>query len=224
MTRMLTIAVAVLLLATGAATAGPLLPTSYDMFNGHGQASSGAFNYWDRSYSGAGATTTDNAPLSGGVGDLTDGVIPALNWFDVENSAGTGPYVGWRSSVLPQPTVTFRFGSSVFLDSVSVYVDDANGVGGVTVPSQVGVGVEGGPYTYFSLVDVPGSAPVSYTLSGLGLSGTAFDVRFVYQTEWVFVSEVTFAGSAAPVPEPGSSLLLLGIGGAGLAAWRKRRQ
>jgi len=225
MTRLLAFAAVVLLLATGAATAVPLVPTSYDMFNGNGQASGGSFNYWDKNYTGMGATTVDNARLWGGLGDLTDGVIPTLNWFAVENAAGTGPYVGWRGSRLPRPTVTFRFGSSVVLDSLRVYVDDSNGAGGVTVPLQVGIGVEGGPYTYFNLVDVPASVPVDYLVPGLGLTGTAFDVQFVHRTDWLFVSEVTFDGrsSAPAVPEPGS-MILLGTGLVGLGrAWRKRR-
>jgi len=58
------------------AGASSLPVASYDMNNGDGQASGGSFNYWDRFYTGTGATTTDDAPLNGGVGDLTDGIVP----------------------------------------------------------------------------------------------------------------------------------------------------
>src|SRR5215471_20513042 len=83
-----------------------LTPLSYDMLNGNGQASGGAYNYWDKFYTGAGNTMQDNAFLSGGLGDLTDGIVTNEHWFNVENSAGTGPYVGW---LFLNPTVVFHF-------------------------------------------------------------------------------------------------------------------
>ena len=103
------------------AHAVPISAVSYDMLNGNGVASSGNFNYWDLNYSGAGATTVDNAALSGGLGDLTDGVIASDNWINVENLAGTGPYVGWRHVVAPDPKVTFRFAGPIDLDSISQF-------------------------------------------------------------------------------------------------------
>src|SRR5687768_17614164 len=72
--------------------AAPILPTSYDMLNGE----SGTFTYHDETYNGSGSTTTDLAPLSGGVGDLTNGIIAASNWF-VTELVPNGPYVGWQT-------------------------------------------------------------------------------------------------------------------------------
>jgi hypothetical protein len=60
------------------------------MLNGEG----GPGNpYWDDTYNGAGSTTTDLAPLSGGLGQLTDGIIPTENFNLVEPN---GPYVAWE--------------------------------------------------------------------------------------------------------------------------------
>jgi hypothetical protein len=200
-------------------TAAPLTVASYDMLNGLGVASSGSFNYWDLSYTGAGATNVDGAPLSGGVGDLTDGIVPVLNWFDTESIAGDGPYVAWRNAVVPNPVVTFRFALPVFLDSITIYVDDSNGAGGVSPPASVDIGAEGGPYTNFLTADPAGGAPLSYTFTGLGFAGSAFDIRFNNLNEWVFVSEVTFDGQVSAVPEP-ASLLLVGLGIATVAIRR----
>jgi hypothetical protein len=213
-----------LLAAARQVMAAPLTVSSYDMLNGNGVASSGAYNYWDLNYTGSGAANVDAAPLSGGVGDLTDGVIPVDNWFNTESVPGSGPYVGWRFIVTPNPVVTFRFALPVFLDSITIYVDDSNGAGGVSPPASVDIGTEGGPYTNFLTPDPAGSAPLSYTFTGLGFSGSAFDVRFNNLNEWVFVSEVTFDGQVSAVPEPSSLLLLLGgIGLLGLASVTMRR-
>lgn len=227
--KLLFTAAAVLILASAPAQAAPIFPSSYDMLNGNGVASSGSFNYWDLNYSGVGAmTTTDNAPLSGGLGDLTDGIIPTDNWLNVENLAGTGPYVGWRdgnSLLAPNPTVTFRFAGPIDLASITIYVDDSGGAGGVSIPASVDIGYEGFGYTNFVLVDPdPSFAPVSFTFSGLALTGSAFDVRFNNGNEWVFVSEVTFDGSPAStaVPEPATGLLLLS--GIAAGAYRRRRR
>lgn len=198
--------------------AAQLPVASYDMNNGDGTASGGNYNYWDLNYSGSGATNVDNAPLSGGVGDLTDGIIATDNWLNVEVAAGTGPYVGWRVDATPQPTVTFHLASPAQIDSVTVYVDDSNNNGGVLPPASVDIGPAGGPYTNFTTPDPPGSAPTSYTFSNLGLSGSSVELRFNYLSSWVFVSEVTIDGIA--VPEPVSTCL----GAIGFAALSIRRQ
>lgn len=58
------------------------------MPNGNGTATGGFFNYWDRDYTGNGSVapisaphTNDGEALSGGLGDLTDGVIATQDWF-----------------------------------------------------------------------------------------------------------------------------------------------
>jgi hypothetical protein len=52
-------------------TVNKLMPASYDMLNGE----SGSYTYYDDTYDGDGDTGTPLAPLSNGLGDLTDGVI-----------------------------------------------------------------------------------------------------------------------------------------------------
>lgn len=201
------------------AIAGPLAVSSYDMNNGDGTASGGNYNYWDLNYTGSGATNVDNAPLSGGVGDLTDGVIATDNWLNVEVAAGTGPYVGWRADVTPQPTVTFQLAAPAQIDSVTVYVDDSNNNGGVLPPSSVDIGPAGGPYTNFTALDPVGSAPTSYTFGNLGLTGSSVEMRFNYLSTWVFVSEVTIDGTT--IPEP-TTAMLWALGLSAAAAYRRR--
>ena len=203
--------------------AAPLFPTSYDMLNGSGERNDGKYNYWDSSYSGKGSTGEDNASLSVGLGDLTDGVIADSNWYRAENPEGTGPYVGWRASVNKNPLVTFRFAASTLLDSVTIFVDDSNGEGGVSTPESVDIGIEGGKYTNFITVDPKGAAPTSYTFSNLALTGSAFDVRFNNANDWIFLSEVQFDGRAAAVPEPATYLLsAVGLIALGLVARCRR--
>jgi hypothetical protein len=201
------------LLVCGAAHAS-LLPTSYDMPNGYGVASGGAFNYWDLNYTGSGSTMTDGAALSGGLGDLTDGFIETDNWFNVEVAAGTGPYVGWRTDFDGDPTVTFHFGGTALIDSLTVYADDSDGAGGVNLPDAVVIN----GISYDVDQGAAGTEPKILTFSNLGFSGEALDVKFVSSNAWVFVSEVTFEGSV--VPEP-ASLAALGIGA--IALIRRRR-
>ena len=81
------------------AEASFVTPTSYDMPNGY----TGSYEYWDESYTGSGNTAADGDPLSGGLGDLTDGVVASDNWYVVEAPLGPGPYVGWTID----PTISF---------------------------------------------------------------------------------------------------------------------
>lgn len=201
-------------LVMGVAMASPILPTSYDMPNGDGVASGGSFNYWDLSYTGTGNTSLDTSPLAGGLGDLTDGIIASGNWSDVENVAGTGPYVGWRAGLNGNPQITFHFDPGSTIETVTVYVDDSNGNGGVDLPDSVIInGV-----TFDVDQFLAGAEPKSFTFTDLGFVGDTITIDLIASSQWVFASEITF--DSQPVPEP-LTLAVLGAGVLGMARRRK---
>ena len=200
--------------------AATIATTSYDMLNGDGQAHGGSYNYWDLAYSGTGSTSTDGAALSGGSGDLTDGVVAGDFWFNVENGSGTGPYVGWRGYIgVTDPSVTFHFAGSPTITGIRVHVDNSL-AGGVAQPS--GYLVDGSPVT----ASVLAAGTIGWVdLSGFSVSGATHSLQFLTNSgtyPWVFVSEVEFAG-AAGVPEAATwAMLISGFGLTG-AALRRRR-
>ena len=195
-----------------------LLPVvNYSMPNGYGQAHGGTYNYWDATYSNCVANdcTTDGAPLSGGTGVLTDGVIPTLPWYDVSNDAGTGQYVGWE---IVTPTITFQFPTSETVNQVELTVDNSH-VGGVTAPEAVVVDGTSYPNPAWQFASVPELIDIT----GLDLTGSQITVTLDVPTQWVFLGEAQFFGSpATAMPEP-ASLAMFGIGLAGLAALRRRQ-
>lgn len=195
-----------------AVNAAPITVLGYDMLNGN----TGSYQYWDEPYAGASSianNTIDNAALFGGKGELTDGIIAADNWFVTEAPSGNGPYVGWTIN----PTITFHFSPASIINSITFYLDDSNGAGGVSPPSSIDING-----TNYLVTDPAGSAPFAFTVNSLNLSGD-FDVTLNRSNQWVFLSEVTFDGSSSTaVPEP----LTLGLFGAGLlgaAALRRSR-
>ncbi|WYM00653.1 MAG: Calx-beta domain-containing protein [Gloeotrichia echinulata CP02] len=161
-------------------------PISYDMLNGN----TGSYNYWDESYTGTGNKFQNLASLSGGLGDLTDGIIPTENWQVLEAPQGAGPYVGWTIN----PSITFNFAKIVNIDTVTVYVDDSNGYGGVSVPQSINLSMGGASYNSGTLIDPPTSNPTFYTFSGLGFQGSALTLTLNRRNSWVFLSEVSFLG------------------------------
>jgi hypothetical protein len=210
------IVAASLAIGAPAARAVVINPLSYDMPNGDGQASGGTFNYWDALYSGTGMTTTDGAPLSGGLGKLTDGIVSTQQWNTVSNVAGTGEYVGWLVSNTPNPKLTFTFAGSPAIDTITIQMDNSQ-IGSVFAPDAILVD---GIIRSFT---PPAAGSVgSVTLSGLGLTGGThmIELRQASST-WTFVSEIAFNGDVGVLPEP-ATLVLLGLGLAGLATMRRR--
>jgi hypothetical protein len=197
------------------AQAVPVFATTYDMPNGNGQASGGSLNYWDRNYSGSGSTTIDGAPLSGGLGKLTDGVASTQPWYLVSNDAGTGEYVGWYRTL--NPLITFNFAGDPLIDEITVYLDNTH-IGGVYAPSAILID---GISRSFTAPAVGSVGPVDFT--ALGLTGGSHTIQLNQDAgRWVFVSEISFAGAAAEVPEP-APLALVALGLAGLACVGRRR-
>lgn len=227
MTNALQLAATAALLAIG--SGGPLLASNgiavawYDMPNGDGQASGGSFNYWDKNYSGVGATTTDGAPLAGGVGDLTNGVVASSFWFLTENGAGEGPYVGWYTANTLNPTVNFQLLNFALegrfeIDSIAIHIDNS-WVGGVFAPAEIRLNGSAVPFTG------PGPGSIGWvTLDGLsGVDSLSpISLQFVQdRSGWVFVSEVRFFGSW--VPEPASwGMMIAGFGLVGSVLRRRR--
>lgn len=193
------------------ALASPVHPVSYSTINGD----VGSYVYYDLSYTGVGNKLASGAPLSGGTGDLTDGFISNLNWFNTENGAGTGPYVGWLSV---NPTIDFFFDAIYKFTSITFYFDDSNGAGGVTPPNSVLVnGVAG------AVPDGPSGSPFAYTLDLTALGATnQLNTQIFARSEWLFLSEVTFEAAPATVPLPGA-LPLLAAALAGFGLWGRRR-
>jgi PEP-CTERM motif len=202
------------LAAASAAAQTVVAPIAYDMPNGYGQANMGSYNYWDKAYTGSGNTSLDFDPLSGGLGDLTDGVIATQRWDMVENAEGTGPYVGWAGI---DPVITFHFGQVHSFSQVKIWHDDADGYGNVATPMGFTVTV-GAQSQYFAITDPVGDVPFASTLVlGAGFTGSSLQLQVHRFDTATMLSEVQISA----VPEPASAALML-LGAAGLLVLRRR--
>jgi len=211
------IAIGVTTLGAAGAGAAPLSVSSYSMFNG----GTGSFDYRDFTYLPCPGNncTTIGASLSGGVGKLTDGVSPALSWYQYGQNT---PWVGWDVNETNglDPLVTFNFPGVEHVNSVTVWVDNTIGYGGVYLPSSVAI--DGTSYAIAP--DNSNPNPRGYTFSGLGITGSSVNVQFFQSPPypWIMVGEVSFDGTN--VPEPATwAMMLIGLGGLG-AALRLRRK
>jgi hypothetical protein len=211
-------AIASLVASAPQAFAAQVFASSYDIANGSGVANGGGNNYWDVNYSGLGSTRIDASALRIGVGDLTDGFIATDTWINVENLAGTGPYIGWYAGSTLDPVLTFNFAESTTISGISIFVDNS-GIGGVLAPSRILIdGVE-------RAFTAPAFGTVgSINFTGLNLSGGSHTIQLTHQNgSWLFLSEIQFVGISA-VPESSTwAMMLLGFGAMG-GAMRYRRQ
>ncbi|GGI33836.1 PEP-CTERM sorting domain-containing protein [Bradyrhizobium guangdongense] len=173
--------------------------TSYDMNNGNGSTQfTFGYNYFDFSYTKTGQASPDpnaskngsnqsvpnnaapkDAPLSGGTGILTNGVIATQVYSlvsgptgNVSNAFYTGPnqYVGWKYQ---DPTITFHLASGQYVGSIALYVaannpaiGDLNGL--VAAPKDVVLDVNGKPISATMSTTSLNAFTSVITLSGFG--------------------------------------------------------
>jgi len=205
-------------------SAAQIFSSSYDMRNG--DLSSPGTSLMDDTYAGAGATgnrTVPYSPLAGGLGDLTNGLIAPGNW-----DAYPLFFVGWRDYYVPNPTITFYFGSTVNIDEVKINMNKGYNPSSVTFTM-------GSTSTNGSVSnDISGGANAWYDFLNLGLTGNTLVVtlndrqaEFIgpnyLARDWILISEVEFYGSNVPaVPEP-ATMLLLGSGLIGLAGYGRKK-
>jgi hypothetical protein len=157
-------------LGSTSASAGLVTVTSYDMYNGNGKAQSGAFNYYDFSYTDNGTHRVDrNAdrdgyPLTGGTGILTDGTIATQSPLSRPSQ-----YVGWTNQ---DPTISFHLSPGQDVSSISLYVASNNPVLDVAAPRDVLLYVDGKLIkTTFTLTPISAFAD-EITLSGFSISSS----------------------------------------------------
>jgi len=219
----------------------------YNMNNGAGTGQFGDFQYWDGTYSGSGNKTTDNAPLSGGKGVLTNGFIANDRWDYYATSNGTGQYVGWNT-IHQSPNILFHLGGDTIVKQISFFVDNSY-VGLVGGPASIvinGVTYNSSSWTATALTPNSGNAGGAERITIAGLNLTARDIMVLInpgpfgpdaiaynqqfpnfpipgdKEPWLMVSEVQFNGVSA-VPELSTwMMMLIGFGLFGFVAYRKK--
>ena len=245
----------ILLLGSSSAFADLVAVTSYDMKNGNGTASLGTYNYLDGAYKGTSPainSTTEGAPLTGGTGILTDGIIPTVDYTQASSQ-----YVGWKYT---DPTLNFYLQPGSQVSQVSLYFANptqvANSLAGglVGVPGQVTLTVGGttlaatfSSYALSSLVEVATfyfANPLSYTdLTDFAFTldrGPLLDDGLYYHSLYPGDHDPVFNENAfvpnmepwimlsevqftAAVPEPSTwVMMIIGFAGLGFVACRRK--
>ncbi len=213
---------AAILAASAAAQAAPITVATYSMPDGAPYFGA----YYDNAYTGS----NTGGFLSGGKGDLTDGV------FGTSVVTGYGawsPYVLWYQQ---SPVITFDLGAIHTLDSVTTYFKYYSSAA-VYIPASVGVrfssdGISFGATQVRSLSST--ERYLSDNMDGIyQLLATPGVGRYVELTlnnlpenAWIALAEVVFDGSlggVSNVPEPASgALILAALAAMGLRGKRAR--
>jgi hypothetical protein len=204
--------VALVLFGSAEASASQIPVTSYDMNNGNGTTQyTFGYNYFDFQYrdnstglidpnanqNGSNQPVPNNAapkdaPLSGGKGLLTDGVIATQVYSLVTTTSPTGliasgpfagqptQYVGWKYQ---DPTIAFHLASGQNVGSINLYVaaynpaiGDLNGL--VAAPKSVVLDVNGNPVSATMTTTTIDPFTEEITLTGFGsvTSGSLFSL------------------------------------------------
>ncbi len=207
---------AVLLSAFAAISANAgLVPISYSMPNGDGGSYSG---YTDDTY------TSSNCPdcpgyLSGGLGQLTDG-ITVPSFFGIgEAFTHNYPYmVGWLATSV---TITAFFDGTQTFGSVGLHLSDSHGAAGIDLPTTITIGGN----QVFS--PQPQSSEIAnewhwFTLAP-GTTGSSLSIQIERANgSWTFMDEMEFTqADVSGTPEPGT--IALALSGLGLVGFLKRR-
>ncbi|MFM9957744.1 MAG: hypothetical protein ACKVZJ_06690 [Phycisphaerales bacterium] len=190
------VALTALASSTDAGTVSNLSPVSYDMVNGR----SGFGTYRDDTYNGSGNPNLDSSFLSGGLGQLTDGVIGTDDIFD----NNFFDWVGWLEV---QPVITFDFGAVSTIDSISVRAASVSLFGDVDIFGTMTVegSINGTDYFPVGTRTTSAGERADPAAQWLALDTTGTQARYLRASfadgdqPWLFFSEVAFTG----VPTPG---------------------
>jgi len=155
--------------------------------------------------------------------DLTNGVIATTGWGTGITSAEAYKYVGWKYK---NPIISFNFSSSVSIDTLTLWADDANGAAGVRLPTQVLIEM-GGTSVTRSISDPLTAVPLGLVFSNLNLTGSMLTLTVTNAPAWTMISEVQFSSvTPSAVPIPNAALLFAPalLGFIGLRRKMKKQQ
>lgn len=178
------------LLATGLSQAALVTTSSYDMLNGE--------VFHDTAYNGSGNVNADHSYLTGGTGELTDGILATSNY-----PTETDSYVGWHNETV---VIDFHFSGIHDFNTLAIHFG-VGGVGGVNAPSQVDI--NGSTHIVPASENVGSPHFIFFDVTGLAATNL-LTVTITPSVQWIFVSEVEFYEADASVPAPSSLWLLLG--------------